>query len=213
MSNLRRKLLGMMKTQGSNIPDEYQEVTYIQSTGTQWIDTGINAISGTSGEIDFEFVEVPSDACVLGARTSSQRLYLMHCYPSMFCLGYGSYYSTNYLCRKDVRYKVKTLLHVAEQRMYLNDTEIFSRGQTPVIDLKLNYYLFGMNQSGSCAYRTKIKLYKCTISNRTQGLLAYYIPCYRKSDNVIGLYDVMTRTFLTNRGSGVFLKGADVNAS
>lgn len=37
-----------------------------------------------------------------------------------------------------------------------------------------------------------------------------FIPCYRKSDNVIGLYDLVNDVFYTNNGTGIFLKGADV---
>lgn len=36
------------------------------------------------------------------------------------------------------------------------------------------------------------------------------IPCYRKSDVEIGMYDLVSKTFLTNAGTGTFTKGADV---
>lgn len=36
------------------------------------------------------------------------------------------------------------------------------------------------------------------------------IPCYRKSDGVIGAYDLVSKTFFTNAGTGNFTKGADV---
>ena len=39
----------------------------------------------------------------------------------------------------------------------------------------------------------------------------HFIPCYRKSDNVIGLYDLVEGTFYTNSGTGTFTKGSDVN--
>ena len=38
----------------------------------------------------------------------------------------------------------------------------------------------------------------------------HLIPCYRKSDGEIGLYDIVNNIFYTNMGSGEFLKGADV---
>jgi hypothetical protein len=38
------------------------------------------------------------------------------------------------------------------------------------------------------------------------------IPCYRKNDSVIGMYDIVNDTFYTNSGTGAFLKGANVNA-
>lgn len=43
------------------------------------------------------------------------------------------------------------------------------------------------------------------------NLLKKYIPCYRKSDDVIGLYEVVNGEFKTNAGTGVFTKGPDVN--
>ena len=33
-------------------------------------------------------------------------------------------------------------------------------------------------------------------------ILHYYVPCYRKSDNEVGLYDIITNTFLVKSGSG-----------
>lgn len=36
------------------------------------------------------------------------------------------------------------------------------------------------------------------------------VPCYRKADGVIGMYDIVSKTFFTNAGTGSFTKGADV---
>lgn len=41
--------------------------------------------------------------------------------------------------------------------------------------------------------------------------LHHYIPCYRKSDNVIGLYDIITDEFKTNAGTGSFTKGSNTD--
>ena len=38
------------------LPSEYQQVEYIESTGTQYIDTGINPISSTRIDINFAYV-------------------------------------------------------------------------------------------------------------------------------------------------------------
>ena len=37
-------------------------------------------------------------------------------------------------------------------------------------------------------------------------------PCYRKNDNVIGMYDKINNKFYTNAGTGTFTKGADVGS-
>lgn len=41
----------------------------------------------------------------------------------------------------------------------------------------------------------------------------HYYPCYRKSDGVAGIYDVITDTFLTNVGTGNFLTGPEIEVS
>ena len=38
-------------------------------------------------------------------------------------------------------------------------------------------------------------------------LVRNFVPCYRKSDNIIGMYDTITRTFYTNKGTDTFIKG------
>lgn len=40
--------------------------------------------------------------------------------------------------------------------------------------------------------------------------LVEVVPCYRKSDGKIGMYDLVSGQFLVNAGDGAFLKGADV---
>ena len=40
-------------------------------------------------------------------------------------------------------------------------------------------------------------------------LIRNFIPCYRKSDNEIGLYDIVNNVFYTNQGTGEFLKGSN----
>lgn len=57
--------------------------------------------------------------------------------------------------------------------------------------------------------RAKAYLYSFSIEENDDVKLNL-IPCYRKSDGVIGMYDTVSKTFLTNSGSGSFTKGNDV---
>ena len=41
-------------------------------------------------------------------------------------------------------------------------------------------------------------------------MLCNLIPCYRKADSVVGMYDTVAKVFRTNVGTGTFTKGADV---
>ena len=42
-------------------------------------------------------------------------------------------------------------------------------------------------------------------------LVRNFVPCYRKADNAIGLYDIVNKQFYDNNGTGRFVKGEDVN--
>lgn len=55
----------------------------------------------------------------------------------------------------------------------------------------------------------KGKIYSFSMTYEGDPLLNL-IPCYRKSDNVIGFYDTVEGTFYTNSGSGTFTKGGNV---
>ena len=65
------------------------------------------------------------------------------------------------------------------------------------------------------AYRTDRylfngKIYYFKWLNSNNELVLDLVPCYRKSDNEIGMYDLVYDTFYTNQGSGTFTKGSDV---
>jgi hypothetical protein len=70
--------------------------------------------------------------------------------------------------------------------------------------------IFGYNSasSGVVSSKREFKLYSARCSKRHE-VVRDYIPCYRKSDGVIGLYEKCTGQFLT--GEGAFTKGADID--
>lgn len=78
-------------------------------------------------------------------------------------------------------------------------------------DKELYYplYIFATNYNNSVSSGFGGNIYRVTV-RRGETVLRDYIPCYRKADGVIGMYEIMTETFLTNAGSGSFGKGADV---
>lgn len=66
--------------------------------------------------------------------------------------------------------------------------------------------MFVDNATKTSTFNTPLKIYYCKIYEE-DILIHYYVPCYRKSDTAIGIYDVITKSFLTNNGTGNFTKG------
>ena len=55
-------------------------------------------------------------------------------------------------------------------------------------------------------------MYRVQIVNSSGTLVRDLIPCYRVSDNVTGMYDLVNDVFYANSGSGSFVCGSAVSA-
>ena len=71
----RRRAMMMQKAQqGGNLPEGYTAVEYIQSSGTQYIDTGRKLTQDSDITIDFRIVgEINRDAGIFGSRQSASK--------------------------------------------------------------------------------------------------------------------------------------------
>ena len=72
-----------------------------------------------------------------------------------------------------------------------------------------NMTIFKAATAPSQYYDCNIRIYYCKIWDNNI-LFRNFIPCYRKSDNVAGLYDLVNGVFYTNAGTGTFIKGNDI---
>jgi len=177
------------------LPSAYQKVEYIESTGTQYIDTQVFPNHGhTYGAlIDFQATLAQHENCVFGVYTGSNTQLRWR----------AGYYSGGY-----------SGIGFTFSELYPNRTTATSSNQSFSIqnNVTMSVFLFAQNENGQITHinTSKDKLYSCQIS-QDDVLVRNFIPCYRKSDNVIGLYDLVTKTFFTNQGTGTFLKGPDVN--
>lgn len=76
--------------------------------------------------------------------------------------------------------------------------------------LTSDLYLFAQNYNGSPRFGGIRQISKFKYYDKNNNLICDLVPCYRKSDGEIGMYDLVRRIFLTNIGSGAFVKGADI---
>ena len=80
-----------------------------------------------------------------------------------------------------------------------------------------NFYLFAWNRypqirKADAEFATDVSFYDKLIMYGQNGKeIAHFIPCYRKSDNMAGMYDIVRQQFFVNPGSGSFTVGPDVN--
>lgn len=205
------------------LPNEYQEVEYIESTGTQYIDTGVAPTNKTNIKLDIDFISGESDKWIplIAERT---KISTYSGWTAMFGIWINS--STKEIALNYVTEDTGAITgtngdgrHIysnTENKFYLDNTLIKTLS-TSSFTSALNLYIFALNELivGSTNIETRnctAKLYELKIYDDST-LIRDFVPCYRKSDNEVGLYDLVNNQFYTNTGTGVFLMGEAVGTA
>lgn len=205
----------------SRIPSEYQEVEYISNEGGNvnkrgYIDLGFPFDTKATYIIHYE-PPVSASEYIFGAAENSGKLRCMISDSSTQISVYGSSASgyTN-LSSPSFTHTDPRRLQVEMKKGLLRVTNLLygtQSQQTVQVEYTMtnNLYILAQNYNGTArmaSYGTKLR--KFSYYDKTDTLICDLVPCYRKSDGVIGAYDIARKIFLTNAGSGGLSKGADV---
>lgn len=207
---------------GSTEPDprdEYQRVEYIESAeeGTYpYIITDFIADNSSGVEIVASF-PILQDRIPMGSRLNSDATRFYCVYPmSANSIYYGFDTGVTISCKLvvDTIYILQT--NFLNSRLVNAYTEDGTRKGGGSISDTLTQQtcpvsIFGYNNAGTGVVSSKreFKLYSARCS-KGHEVVREYIPCYRKSDGVVGLFEKFTGSFLTSE-EGSFTKGADVD--
>ena len=207
------KILGDTHQDTPILPSGYTQVEYIQSSGTQYINTGYIPTINDSIETKFLTEASTSDTNLYGSRypdftiwinTSTNKGIAVH-YP----YSESSTRDTGWVYKEDIiTNPVK--LAITPKYIYVNDELKYTFTDTRTSYTgTLNAYLFAKNQNGYVNAAGKFKIYYFKIWSG-DNLVRYFIPCSRDSDSAIGMYDVVNNVFYPNSGTGTFTKGSNV---
>ena len=210
----------MAVTSGGSLPDIYQAVEYLESSYTQYIDTlyvpttnnlrivtRLNVLREGSSNDRF-FGSQNGSSCALAPWFD--RFHTGGTKPLGHIAAGVSYYlgevNTSYNTIYDIDITANNGSVTGNYCGYtLNTTYNGSVGNNLSIYIFCNH----VNNQQTNRDRCYARFYKFEIysggEQRFNG-----IPCYRKSDNKPGMYDLVTNTFFTNAGTGEFTLGADV---
>lgn len=218
-----------MGAQKPRLPAEYQQVEWIGASGTQYINTGIVPNNFPIATIDFESGKSAGDSFqtlfgTQGGLTSGVgyrnrfSLYVSSAntsvmanmadglsgspqnYPATATINVGTAAYVN----SRLTYQIDAVARIA----YVGNISGSFDNQT-IADCINPLYVLATNNNGSASSHSVGKLYGATYEDGN-GQAFNLIPCYRKADGVIGVYDTVGKQFLTNAGTGTFTKGADV---
>lgn len=182
-------------------------INYIQSSGTQYIDTGVCPYK-TKTEITFQCLVQPTTttAYIIGAWTTGNNRY----YPTVYrktigfvCANRSNTYTT--LSAYDT--SVHTVIYNDENnKVYFDGTE-----KTTVSDLSTSVtnsiYLFAVHGSSGAEEPCACRIMSVKITDKTTNTLVRDLKPCKDTAGVYCLYDEVEKKFYYNAGSGSFSGG------
>ncbi len=201
---------------------DYDRLQYIESTGTQWINTGYLHRSNTRIEMDV-WVQKPQQnnqkyACLFGGTslhgTTRGGFYFQPVCGNASTAAPYFYLSGKKAGTSTFPFRERLLVTCAAGSVTWGETKLTPAGLDGTLGEGVGLLtLLAYNNSGNSTDVTicgdtcaSIRMYSTRLWEGGQ-LVHDYVPARRRSDGAVGLLDQVTQTFLTNGGTGAFVAG------
>lgn len=191
----------------ANLPSGYIELEYIESTGTQYIDTGYKVTNLTKVELSCNIKSTPSAQIFLFGVTDN-------------ATGNVGRYGVTYIngnwrnVTADSQYNFPDSSAIGEHTVLKDGNYCTIDGipgntssSTSFTSIR-NLPLFCRSQGPNLNAFVSMQLSSCKITEGEE-LLRNFIPC-KNPDGIIGLYDLVYATFYPNSGTGNFIAGPEI---
>ena len=191
----------------AKLPEGYTELEYIESTGTQWIDTGVKPNQDTGVDIKMSVTTKSSDKDygIFGTRDAGAvNCFLLLNKVDSFRYSYGT--QNNNFANFNVDSNDLLNISIRKNSITINGTmETYSTG---VFQSSYNALLCAASNGTTVSWTSKGKYYLCDIyDNLTK--IKQLVPCKNPSSEV-GMYDIVGNQFYGNAGTGIFSAGPEV---
>ena len=190
----------------SGLPSGYTKLEYIQSSGTQYINTAFKPKSTSRVVMDFEFIENAVASPFMSRDISNDT--------NMFGV-----FNINGRLRSDfntTKVSFSAGLSPLQKLLYDRNKNVCTIGSETITNANGTFsaprplFLFASNDSGSAAYFSTGKLYSCAIYDNGT-LVRDFVPC-KNASGAVGLYDLVGKQFYANAGTGTFTAGPEIPA-
>lgn len=197
------------KPYSGELPTGYTKVEYIQSSGTQYIDTGFKPNNNTRCVVKVGGAPKTKEQHMFGARTSissSDKFLFLATGDSLYR---SDFYNENKSLAASYNFSDPFTINKDKQYLYLND-ELAATNTYGEFTCPYSMYLFASNTGGEAEgiCKSGTQYYSCDIYDNGT-IVRHFIPC-KNPDGTIGLYDTIGKQFYVNVGTGDFTAGPDV---
>lgn len=195
------------------LPEGYQELNYIESTGTQYIDTGVIPNPATDVEITAESIESTSATRYLFGVENGSARYLISVGAStgVYMFTSGNPNSNRIVSSVNPYTNPRRHIHkIVDGKYYIDDT---LQGELTIATLQNapSAWIFAASNATTvpAGNRSKWRVYACTITQNNE-LVRDMIPAEHMEDGKVGMFDIANNVFYTNAGTDEFIAGAIV---
>lgn len=198
----RRKFFSRAARHIEGLPDDFTPVSFLQSSGSQYIDTGRKLTQDSDITIDFSIVgEINRDAGVFGSRESASKNNLtlfQNKSPHVFSGDFSEYQKHRFTTASSLE---RTKIQINKAGVWVND--ILKKSWSDVADFETptNGLIFDVGTNNWSGNKAVMRLY-----GYTDGDAQQLVPCL-DANGVPCLYDLIGKTALYNQGAGSFTWG------
>ena len=195
----------------------YRFVEYIENAGdsNSWIELDVVPSNTFGYKANISITQRTNSVFVFGTREiDAGRLAFGATENKKTYIGWGAYSSTannaptvEWGTMETVKCNYKN-----DRKAYVNSTDIW-QGDLPALGFTptWNWIVLGYKSASGAITGRQCKIYKEGIEITSgSAVIRDLRPCYRLSDNAIGLLDVIHNVFYGNSGTGNLVKGADL---
>lgn len=188
----------------NSIPSGLVELEYIQSSGTQYIDTDLKPTQNYSITIKCQSTGTSSNTYA-GCDTNWQN--------TGFFVGVNVFEFGNALTTSVQNYGENPIVLALDKTGgYKDGVKTWNNASTATFQTVSNLTLFALNRNGTIREYLTGKIYYCKIYDNGT-LIRDFVPAKRISDDKCGLWDKVNKIFYSNAGTGTFTGGPAIALS
>ena len=188
------------------LPTEYTKVSYLESQGNEYLNTGFIPQADFKHTVIFEVVSNNNNSrYIFGSGISEGRSGNLRISGStlngLFIGDNTSGGAVNLIANQDItlntKYTIMIDLHQnATNTVKLNGVSIGNSSTTTIVSpSQMQYFALGSNNLS-----TGVRIYSSKIEQNNK-VIHYFIPVRRTSDQKLGMYDLITRVFKVGPGN------------
>jgi hypothetical protein len=176
----------------------YKELNYIESSGTQYINTGIVGRNGIKVEVTLDTIAIDSSRYFFGANASSMRFGFVLLNSTSFRSDYNTALANCGTPLANTTFKILK----DDNKTYINDVLVFTSPQA-TFNTGYTMYLCCCNTGGVASPAYAGRWRTCKIWDENSILVRDYIPVF-KDGITYCMFDKVSQTYFYNIGTGSF---------